>query len=221
MATKTIDADTMGDRAQTLLDWTRLNSRWLTIGGVIVVVAAGGYWFYTRSREIQTRNAESALGNARQAMSAGNLPLAQSDLQQVYAKYGSTAAGVQAAMLIAQIDYDAGKNQDGISILQKVSGSGPAAYLESTVRSLEGDGYAQLGKPVDAAKQYAAAAQATQFKNEKAFYQAKAARAYQAAGDTASAHKIWSVLATDPDAKAMATEARVRLGELTARVATK
>ena len=221
MPTKTIDADTMGDRAQTLLDWTRLNSQWLTIGGLVVVIAAGGYWFYTRSREIQARNAETALNNARQAMSAGNLPLAQSDLQQVYSKYGSTAAGVQAAMLIAQIDYDAGKNQDGISMLQKVAGSGPAAYLEPTVRSLEGDGYAQLGKAVDAAKQYAAAAQATSYKNEKAYYQAKAARAYQAAGDTANARSIWSALATDPDAKSVATEARVRIGELTARVATK
>ena len=68
MPTKPLDADAgdpTGDRAQTFLDWTRLNSRWLTAGAAIVVVAAAGYWFYTRSREIQARNAETALNNAR------------------------------------------------------------------------------------------------------------------------------------------------------------
>ena len=87
--------------------------------------------------------------------------------------------------------------------------------------ALEGDGYAQLGKSAQAAKQYEAAAAATAYKNEKAFYLAKAGRAYQAGGDTANARKTWSALASDPDAKSMATEARVRLGELTAKVATK
>ncbi len=133
-------------RAQTFIDWTRINSRWLTTGLVAIAVVGAGYWFYIRSREIQAQNAEKALSDAKQAMQAGNLPLAQNDLQQVYAKYGSTSAGVQAAMLLAEMDYDSGKNQDGIALLQKVSGTSAAAGNEPTVRSLEGDGYAQSGK---------------------------------------------------------------------------
>ena len=93
--------------------------------------------------------------------------------------------------------------------------------MEPAIRSLEGDGYAQLGKLPDAAKHYSDAAEASPYKNEKAFYRAKAARAYQAAGDTAHAKAIWSDLATNPAAQSMATEARVRLGELNAQVATK
>ncbi|MDB4874111.1 MAG: Tetratricopeptide repeat-containing protein [Gemmatimonadetes bacterium] len=209
------------DRAQTFVDWTRINARMLTGGAVLIVVAGAGFWFYGRSKQLQAANAEKALMTAKQSMTAGNLPLAQTDLQKVFAKYASTSAGVEAAMLLAQIDYDAGKFQDGISILQKVSGTSAANGVEPTVRSLEGDGYAQMGKLTDAAKQYESAADATGYETEKAFQRAKAARAYQTAGDTAKARQIWTDMSTDPKYSTMAAEARVRLGELTAKVASK
>ena len=119
-----------------------------------MVVAAAGYWFYLRSKQIQAGNAEKALMQAKQSMTAGNMALAQSDLQKVYARYESTAAGVEAAMLLAQIDFDSGKFQDGISRLEKVGGSSAASDNESTIKSLEGDGYAQMGKMAEAAKAY-------------------------------------------------------------------
>src|SRR5258706_5055615 len=175
------------DRAQTFFDWTRINSRALTAGAAIIVIAAAGYWFYMRSRQIQAANAEKALMQAKQSMSAGNLALAQSDLQKIYTRYGSTGAGVEAAMLLAQIDFDSGKIQDGISRLEKVAGSSAASDNESTIRSLEGDGYAQMGKMAEAAKAYQSAADVSGFENEKAFSTSKAARAFQAAGDTAQA----------------------------------
>ena len=221
MPTKPLDPESAADRAQTFLDWTKGNSRLLTVAATVVVVAAAGYWFYTRSREITAENAERALTNAKQALNAGNIPLAQNGLQQVYAKYSSTSAGVEAAMILSQMDFDSGKNQDGISLLQKVSGSGAAAQVEPTILSLEGDGYSQLGKMADAAKQYTSAANASQFQNEKAFYRAKAARAFQSAGDTTNARLLWTSLSNDPDAQTVAAEARVRLGELNARVAAK
>jgi predicted negative regulator of RcsB-dependent stress response len=208
------------DRAQTFLDWTKINSKALTAGAVIVVVAAAGFWFYQRSEVIKAGNAQKALMNAKQSMGAGNLQLAQTDLQSVYSRYGSTSAGVEAAMLLAQLSYDNGKPQDGVAMLEKVAGSRAAASLVPTLKSLEGDGYAQMGKLTDAAKQYEAASAASGFDVEKGFYKSKAARAYQAAGDTAKARQIWTDLATNPNAS-MTTEAKVRLGELTAQPAKK
>jgi predicted negative regulator of RcsB-dependent stress response len=216
------DADAAAaDRAQTFVDWTRINAKALTTGAVVVVVAAAAFWFYDKSRAIKAENAEKALMTAKQSLTAGNLPLAQTDLQKVYNQYESTSAGVEAAMLLAQMDYDSGKFQDGISMLQKVSGSGAASRVEGTIRSLEGDGYAQMGKLADAAKQYESAADVTSYDNEKAFQVSKAARAYDAAGDTAKARQLWSQMATDPKYASMTTEARVRLGELSAAVAKK
>ena len=207
------------ERAQTFIDWTRVNARALSIGGAVVLIAAAGYWFYLRSQQIQSANAEKALMNAKQSIGAGNQSLAQSDLQKVYSRYGSTPAGVEAAMLLAQIDFDAKKVQDGISILEKLSGSSPASRAESTIRGLEGDGYLQLGKPLEAAKQYEKAAQVSTYEAERAYQRSKAGRAYQIAGDTAKARQIWTSILADPTAQSMAPEAHVRLGELTAQVA--
>jgi predicted negative regulator of RcsB-dependent stress response len=207
------------DAAQTFFDWTRANSRALSIAASVIVVAGAGYWFYLRSKQIQEANAEKALMTAKQSMQAGNIPLAQSDIQKVYSRYESTAAGVQAAMLLAQMDFDTGKPQDGISILDKLAGSSSASSMQTTILSLEGDGYGQMGKPDEAAKKYEAAAGATRYDFEKTYQLAKAARSYQSAGNTAKARDIWMKLSTDPNASGMASEAHVRLGELEAQPA--
>jgi predicted negative regulator of RcsB-dependent stress response len=225
MTTPEIDTSsptpTAADRAQNFMDWTRVNSRAITIGSLTVAVAAGIYFFVARSRAIEAENASKALMNAKQSMSSGNLPLAQSDLQKVFSRYGSTSAGVEAAMLLAQIDYDGGKAQDGLNVLQKAQGSRSASTVQPTLLSLEGDGYAQLHKLADAGNKYEAAAAATTFETERAYMMAKAARTYGDAGDTTKARQIWEKLVSDPKAKAVVGEARVRLGELTAQVAKK
>jgi predicted negative regulator of RcsB-dependent stress response len=206
------------DRAQTFIDWTKLNQKALTIGAAIVVVAAAGFWFVQRNQQTKALAAERDLNRAKQSMAAGNLQLAQSDLQKVYTQYSKTGAGVEAAMLLAQIDYDQGKFQDGITRLEKI---GPTGDNAATILSLKGDGYAQMGKSADAAKAYQEAANATAFENEKAFQQSKAARAFQTAGDTAKARELWTSLLNDPKAQSVSAEARVRLGELGARPAGK
>ena len=223
MTTPNIDTKSpeAADRAQTFLDWTRINSRAITIGALTVAVAAGIYAFVARSRAIESENAAKALMNAKQSLGSGNLPLAQSDLQKVFSRYGSTSAGVEAAMLLAQMDYDGGKPQDGLSVIQKAEGSRAAASVQSTLLSLEGDGYAQMHKLPDAAKKYENAAAATTFETERAFLLAKAARTYGDAGDTTKARQLWEGIVNDPKSKAVVGEARVRLGELTAQVAKK
>lgn len=209
------------ERAQTFLDWTRINSKALTAGAAVVVVAAAGFWFYQRSQQIQNANAERALMNAKQSLTAGNMPLAQTDLQNVFSRYPSTGAGVEAGMLLAQVDFDAGKPGDGITVLNKAYGSRAAGTEKPTILNLKGDGLAQQGKLTEAAQQYQAAADATAPGAEKAFYASKAARTYQSAGDTAKARELWTAILNDPKMQNVAAEARVRLGELTAQVAKK
>jgi tetratricopeptide (TPR) repeat protein len=207
------------DKLQDLIDSARNNSKlWMVATGVLIAAVAV-YLFMGRLRLITNNNAERALNNAKQSLNSGNLPLAESDLKNVYSRYGSTPAGVQAAIILAAVDYDAGKVQDGITLLDKVAGSRAASSVQSTVRNLEGDGYAQLKKLKEAAQQYEAAAAATNFETEKASLRAKAARTYEQAGDTATAHKLWAQLAVDPATESVAAEARVRLGELTAHPA--
>ncbi|HKO18436.1 MAG TPA: tetratricopeptide repeat protein, partial [Acidobacteriaceae bacterium] len=207
------------DRSQSIMDWLQTNSKVLGIGAAVVVVAAAFYWFYTRSIQIKAENAERSLLTAQQSLASGNAGLARSDLQKVIDRYGGTSAGSEAALLLAQLDYEQSKFQDGINVLKKEANGGAPGPNLSSIYSLTADGSSQLGKPAEAAKQYQRAADATSYPNEKAYQLAKAARAFATAGDTAQARKLWSSLATDSKAQAVAAEARVRLAELDAKPA--
>lgn len=201
------------------MDWFQVNSKLLGGAAVVIAVFAAGYWFYLRSQQIKTVNAERALNQAEQSLQSGNTALATSDLQRVISRYSGTPAGTQAGMLLAQTDYSAKKYQDGIKALESVA---PKAGLsQAAVRSLIGDGYSEMGRSADAAKSYEQAAQSTEFPNEKTYYRAKAARSYTAAGDLAQAKKLWSELASSDKPTAVAAEARVRLAELEAKPAGK
>jgi predicted negative regulator of RcsB-dependent stress response len=219
MTRTTSKPETLADQAQTFIDWTRLNRTAIAIGGAVVVVSAAAFWFYATQKQIAARNAERQLLLAKQSVSANNTALAQSDLQKVVASYGSTPSGIEAAMLLAQLDYDQGKYQEGITVLRGAVGLGAAKRQRSTILSLIGDGDQQMKKPMDAAKVYLDAAAAAEFDSERGSQMAKAARAYEGAKDTESARKLWAELAEDPRFEAVAAEARVRLGELTAQVA--
>ncbi|HEX4470185.1 MAG TPA: tetratricopeptide repeat protein [Gemmatimonadaceae bacterium] len=202
-----------------LMEWVQVNSRLLGGAAAVIAVAAAGYWFYIRSQQIKTINADRSLMQAEQSLQSGNAALASSDLQRVVTRYKGTGAGTEAALLLAQADYNGGKYPDGIKVLQEVSGK--AGGSEGMVQSLIGDGHAQMGKNADAAKAYEKAADASIYENEKAYYRAKAARSYSAAGNAADARRLWTQLSTDAKSQSVAAEARVRLAELDAKRAGK
>lgn len=201
-----------------LMDWIRANMRWVGIGAVIVLVAGGGWWIYTQSKVRKEQNAAQALFMAKQSMQAGNLVLAQSDLTKLVTRYGGTAAGAEGAMILAGIEYDQAKYQEGITALENAAKGAPAS-MEVQLRSLIGDGYLSMKNASSAAKEFERAASISTFELEKANQRAKAARAYMAGGDTAKAREIWAELAASDKTPTVAAEAKVRLGELTAKPA--
>jgi hypothetical protein len=201
-----------------LMDWIRGNSRWVTIGAAIVVVAAGGWWVYTQSKVRKEQNAAQALFMAKQSMAAGNLVLAQSDLSKLVGRYGGTSGGSEGAMILAQINYDQAKYQEGITVLENAANGAPGP-MGVQLRSLIGDGYLSMKNAASAAKEYERAAGLSSFTLEKANQKAKAGRAYMTAGDTAKARQIWTELAADPNTPSVAAEAKVRLGEISAKAA--
>ena len=204
------------ERGRSLMDWMQVNSRLLGIGAAVVAVAMAGLWFYNRSLQIKTVNAERQLTLAQQSLASGNTSLAMSDLQKVATRYEGTAAGTEAAMLLARQNFDQGKFQEGIDALKKAADkAGPS---RANVEGLIGDGYAQLGKGMDAAKAYERAAEAAgSYASEHAYYRAKAARSYAAAGNVAEAKRVWGELAKLEKAPSVAAEAKVRLAELNAQ----
>jgi len=192
--------------------WDRYRQHLAWIGAIIILALAGA-WFYVRSQSLKQEHAETAFQQALVSVQSGNIPLAQSDLKKVVARYGGTNGGAEAAMTLAKLYYQQGNYQAGIDALKTaVSTKGDMQY-EALV--LEGAGYEGLSKWSDAAATYGKAADAARFDEGKAQAQAMAARAYQAGGDKANAAKIWETLLKDPK-NGFDNEAKVRLGELQA-----
>lgn len=206
---------------ETIIEWFRRNGRFVSIAIVVLAAGAGGYWFYNRSVDIKNQNAERALNTALQSIQAGNKALATSDLQKVVDRYADTQSGIEAGLLLAQLDFNDKKVDEGVKLLNGLTGSGAAKLQLASVYSLMGDGQMQGNKFADAAKSYQMAAQASRSDLDKSFQLSKQARAAFMAGDTTTAIAIWQKLADDPKAQAVAAEARVRLGEVQAKPATK
>ncbi len=201
-------------KAESFLDWFHINSRWITIGAIVVAVVAFGVWFVQRKNLNEMISADRQLVVAKQSLASGNVPLAEADLKKVADKYADKAAGAEAGLLLAQVKFERGDfagATTGLRDLAAKVSSGPNA---ASVRGLLGDALAQQDKAADAAVEYEKAAAATTMPNEKSFWEAKASRAYLDAGKTAEARKLLEALAAQSANEAVATEARVRLGEL-------
>jgi predicted negative regulator of RcsB-dependent stress response len=204
-----------GADEESIGDWVLVHKRAVTWGAVALAVLGAGFWFYGRSQTIKSQRAESAYFQARQSAAAGNLPLAISDLQKVVVRYEGTRAGTQAALSLAQALYDQQKFREGIETLRKAETSAPDEFRPS-IHVLQAAGYEELKDFVAAAEQYKLAAKATGFPVDKAKYEAAAARDFMAAGKIEEAKAIWTELVKD-ETRPEAAEARVRLGELTAK----
>ena len=201
--------------ADSAMDWARANARAIGIGAIALAVVLGGGALWRRSSAIKEERAGKALSEAQRSFASGNLPLAQSDLQKVVQRYGGTRAGIQARLLLAQVHFGQGKPVDGVKTLDDINSPGVFA---SAVHALKGAGMEQQNKPIEAADHYLQAAKDATSDIQRDGYRVDAARAYAAGNRPADAIKIWQSMAAD-ESSAYSSEARVRLGELTAKPA--
>jgi len=200
------------DRTESAMDWARANTKPIAVAAIVIALAAATWFFAKQWRERQADAAEVALNRARQSYGQGNLPLAQTDLKRVITRFGGSAAGSQASMLLAQAYYEQGKADSGLKVLNDGK---PSDTDEAAFEALKGAGLEQKKEYAQAAERYRAAAGLADAKIAKDRFMADAARALTSANNKAEAAKIWSALAND-NASTFAAEARVRLGELVA-----
>jgi predicted negative regulator of RcsB-dependent stress response len=207
---------TTEDRTDSLMEWFQLHTREFAYAAGIVVLLGAGGWFYIRSRDLKAERAEKAYYTAARSATAGNLPLAESDLRKMIERYDGTPAAAQARLQLAQILYDQGKYQAGVEELRLAEDKiGKTEDFGSGVHLVMAAGLEQLKKFKDAGEQYEKAAKVARFDADRQRFMSMAASAYMNGGDKAKAKQIWTDLAADSKG-AVAGEARVRLGELTA-----
>jgi tetratricopeptide (TPR) repeat protein len=196
-----------------ILDRHRRNIAYVGIGIAVVGV---GYWFSVRSAALKDQHAETAYRAAMQSVLAGNVPLAQSDLKNVSARYAGTPSGVEGALQLAKLYYSQGKYAQGIDVL-KGAANGPD-YMRYDVHFLSAAGYEGMGRSANAAQEYETAAGVARFDSDRDRAKANAARSYAESGNKDAAIKIWTELSKDPKSP-VSGEAKVRLGALEAHTA--
>lgn len=205
------------ERAYSIMDWAQKNLRLVLIGLAVIAAVAVGIWLYLATQANREQRAAAELARSSSAVAAGNYALAETDLARVVQQYASTDAGKQAVLLLSEALFGQGKYQQGIDQLQQYQGSAPD-YLRGAFLAQLAAGYEGLGNFAEAGAAYERAAQAARFEGERAQLRADAARAYTLAGNTAKAIEIWEAEAAN-ESSPVVGEARVRLGELTARPA--
>lgn len=205
----------LDESAESAIDWVQAHARQLGIAAIVVAAVAVGSWVVSRSNATKAAGASRALSEAQRSVASGNLPLAAADLQKLVQRYGSTSAGTQARLLLAQVYFQQNKVAEGMKLLDE---SGNAGALQASLHALRAAGLEQTSKPAEAASEYLKASAASTLATEKAGYRADAARAYAMAGDTAEALKLWQEMADDVSSP-MNAEAKLRMGELGAKVA--
>src|SRR6266576_2689163 len=192
------------DRLGAWVKGHRQLSSWI---GAIVVVGAGLFiWNLStqrRSEEIASRD----LQGARFAFENQNLPLAASELAKVVENYSGTNAAANARLL-------QGQPQQAVAVMKDYAPGAASAYRAQAF-GLLGGAYENMGRFREAGGAYEDASAAARLDFMKAQFLADAGRAWTVAGDTARAVAVYQRILKDFAKEGAATEAKVRLGELT------
>lgn len=203
-----------------VIDTLSAHKREIMIGGIVVVVLAGSLLLWRLSVTQKNDRADRALADATNALYAGNRPLAATEFQALADRYRDTAAGVEGALILTQLDFEDARWADGLKVLEAIKQSSVIDKFRAPVDGLMGGAYADLKKYDESVKHYQAASDESAYQSIKDIYQADLARILALAGKKDEARKIWADLAARPDSPAVA-EAKVRLGELDAAPAGK
>ena len=204
---------TPGPASPSAGDWIQMHAKTIAVAAVVIAVAIGGVYAY---RQISASTAQRAERAYFAAQATAGAPADQERaLDGVIGAYDGTPAATQAALLLAQLRYNRGAYAEGVATLERVDGAGEFA---ASVDALVAAGLEGQGQFAQAAAKYREAAEAARFEDDRDAYLADAARALRRAGNEAEAVRIWTDLAADPTS-GVAAEARVRLGELTAKPA--
>jgi predicted negative regulator of RcsB-dependent stress response len=206
--------------ADSLLDMLSAKRREVGIAAIVIAAVGGSLFLWRQSNLKKEDNAERAFQTAATSFYSGNYALARTDLQKMVDRYSGTTAGLEGAMLLAQANYNEGKWPEGIKVLEAAQKSGAVGPFAASLEALIAIGFADQKKFEEAARHSQLAADKARFPADKDVFRADVARMLALAGKKEEARKIWAELAAKPDSPVWG-EARVRLGELEATVATK
>ena len=196
--------------------WLRDSKRQAFAGGLVVAVVALGVWFVVTSNRRKEEFASRVFSQALATADKGNFPQASADLQRVIQTYSGTEAASEAVLALNQIRLASGQGQLAVSNLTEYLAGNPEPRFAAAAYGLLGVAQENAKKFAEAGAANEKAAEKAEVTFVKASYLLDAGRAYRAAGKPQDAIRVYrTVVDKYPEAPA-ASEAQVRLGELTA-----
>src|SRR5690606_22064233 len=115
---------TLDDRTEAIAEWVREHVREVSIIAVVVIVLAAGTFAYLRMSAATVRNAEQAFFSAQALRQGADPSQAEAELSKVSTQFRGTAGGTQAAMVVAQLRFDAGKYAEGLQAQEQLKSEG-------------------------------------------------------------------------------------------------
>lgn len=188
---------------------------WMLVGLGAVALVLAGVWFASASGKRREQFAQRQLETARAAGEAGNLPLAASEFQRVATNFRGTQAAQEALVALNQARIINGQHELAAQGLREFLASQPDPRFVVPASALLGTALENANRPGEAADAYRAAAAAADADYLKAEYLTEAGRAYLDAGRVKDAEGVYREIVQKYDKTASATEAQVRLAELT------
>jgi tetratricopeptide (TPR) repeat protein len=222
MATQTVAPGITGTPEQTnrrpfgdrLGDWFNAHRQLAYWIGAVIVVGVGLFlWTLATGRKTE-EIASRELQGARFAFENQNYPLAASELARITENYSSTNAAEEGRLLLANVRMLQGQSQQAIEVLRNFAPKAGSAF-RAQAYGLLGAAYENTGRFRDAAEAYETGSAAGRLDFQKAQMLSDAGRAWTSAADTAKAIAAYKRIIKDFPKEGMATEAKVRLGELT------
>lgn len=197
-----------------LLNWIKGHRQATGYIATAVIVAAGLVWWSLLSSRRSEVVAGEQLAQARFAFESKNFALAASELSRIIANYSGTKAAQEGTLLLAQVRLGQGQSQQAIEVLKEYAPRADKDY-RAQAYGLLGAAYENVGHPQEAAQAYLDAAGQAEFPFLRGQFLSDAGRALVAAGDTAGAVETYRKIVKEMGETGSATEAGVRLGELT------
>ena len=206
--------------ADRVVAWVKAHRQIASWAGTIVVIAAALFVWTQLTKQRAEDIASRSLAGARFAFDNQNLPLAASELAKVIEDYSGTNAAQQGRLLLANVRLLQGQPQQAVTVLKDYAPGAGRAYRAQAF-SLLGAAYENMGRTREAAATYEVGSAAARLDFLKAQLLADAGRAWTTAGDTTRAVAAYRSIVQGYSKEAAASEAKVRLAELTRGVIPK
>jgi len=171
-------------------NWFKKNQQAVTIGIVVLVIAAASLLYYRNYKGSLVEQASTQLEDIHTQAAMGDVNGAKDALILYLDRFGSTAYAGEARMLLGEIYLSEGASEQALATLEPMAES-PRDPLELQAASLLGAAYEQEGRWGDAEATYLRVADRSELDFQVRDALAAAARIRAAQGNPAGAAELY------------------------------